>query len=522
MPFAFEVVIMNKVDVSVSIASGALAALIVDTFIVGDISLIRANDWGQEKVNQFVIDVAKHKDKDGKVTDLYSAVKFLEDNYKLPSDAVENSFGGAAHHHLYDFSHHPTPIGWFYSIASQFSKTVYGTDKTGAFNPTKFDPNGVDGYFDNPINKVWNGTINWIFHMISDMAGSSGTVKKGGYGTGLPGPMLSFLKELSSKESIRKLVGTAGETDRDKVSVLVQNLFNGRLLADHTADGKVIKGTEIPFDFRTEIGLGHQLTKQIIPVLVNECIVRAFFAITRFVDELERVKVSSIEDLKNVDLKAFLPFNNQELNRVLLISTASFSTVDITAAGIKAAIKNPGNKYGFAKDFLLGINYIGIGRLGLAGLGVAVTPEKIEKCYDDFSQLSEKIKSNEVVACITDIPLGVVPASIKVVKTCSEAISEYHEAKEERIRIQKGCEEQIRMLTEYRNDIEREVSGYLVSNITVFDEAFTLMDDAILNNDSDAYIDANSKIQKQLGKDTQFNSQSEFDGLMTSGEDFKL
>ena len=513
---------MNKLDVSVSIASGALSALIIDTFLVGDISLLSANEWGQDKVNQFVIDVAKRKDKDGKVTDLYSAVKFLEDNYKLPADALENSFGGAAHHHLYDFSHHPTPVGWFYAISSQFTKTVYGADKTGAFNTVKFNPKDVEGFFDNPVDKVWKGTVNWLFHMISDMAGSRSTVKKGGYGTGLPGPMLSFLKEISSKESIRKLVGKAGDTDRDKFSVMVQNLFNGRFLADHTADGKVVKGTQIPFDLRTEIGLGHELTKQTIPVLINECIVRAFFAITRFVDELERKNVSSISDLKNVDYKAFLPFNNQELNQMLLISTASFSAVDITAAGIKAAVKNPGNKYGFAKDFLLGVNYIGVGRLGLAGLGVAVTLEKIEKCYDDFIQLSEKIKSNEVVACITDIPIGVVPASIKVVKICSEAISEYQEAKEERIRIQKGCDEQIQILTEYRKDIEKEVSGYLVSNITVFDEAFTIMDDAILNNDSDAYIDANSKIQKKLGRDSQFHSQNEFDDLMTSDDDFKL
>ena len=99
---------MNKSDIAVSIASGALTALIVDTFIVGDISLSEANTWGKDKVEQFVINTAKRKDKDGKVTDLYSAVQLLEDKYRLPADAVENSFGGAAHHHLYDFSHHPS------------------------------------------------------------------------------------------------------------------------------------------------------------------------------------------------------------------------------------------------------------------------------------------------------------------------------------------------------------------------------------------------------------------------------
>ncbi len=514
---------MNKSDVAVSVASGALTALIVDTFIVGDISLTDAQAWGKDSVEKFVIKMAKCQDKEGKVTDLHSAVKFLEANYKIASDPMENKFGGGAHHHLYDFSHHPTPVGWFFSILGQFTGKTYGTDKTGAFlDPVDITGKGLDSIYDSPINKVWKGTIDWFFHMISDMVGSSGTVAKGGYGTGLPGPMLSFLKEVSSNEKIRELAGKAGDTDRDNFSVMVQNLFNGRFLADHTADGKVVKGTEIPFDLRTEIGLGHELTKQTIPVLVNECIVRAFFAITRFVSELDRVQVSSLSELKNIDLKAFLPFNNPVLSRMLLISSASFSTVDIAAAGIKAAVKNPGNKYGFAKDFLLGINYMGVVRLGMAGIGVAVTPEKLEKCYDDFAKLSAKVQDNEVFAQLSDIPLGVVPAGIKVVKTLHESISEYQEAKENRIRIQKECEEHIQILTEYRDEIESEVSGYLVSNITVFDEAFTQMDEAILNNDSDSYIDANSKIQNQLGKDMQFHSQSEFDDLMGSDDDFKL
>ena len=127
-----------------------------------------------------------------------------------------------------------------------------------------------------------------------------------------------------------------------------------------------------------------------------------------------------------------------------------------------------------------------------------------------------------MVACITDVPLGIVPATTKVVKTLKESISDYNEAKEECIRVQKQCDEQIRILTEYRNNIESEVAGYLVSNITVFDEAFSQMDQAVVNNDSDAYIEANSKIQDKLGKNIQFHSQDEFEDLMDSDDDFKL
>lgn len=513
---------MEKSDTAISIASGALTALIVDTFIIGDISLLRAKDEGKKKVDNFVIDVAKHLDKEGKVKDLPSAVKYLEDNFKIPADAVTKNFGGGTHHHLYDFSHHPTPVGWFFAVLSQFTGYAYGTDKTGAFKAVKIEGKGLENIYQNPVNKVWNGTIDWIFHMVSDMAGSSGTIEKGKNGTGLPGPVLSFLKEISSNERVRKIVGKAGDTDRDKFSVFVQNLFNGRILADRDKNGKVDVNTIIPFDLRTEIGLGLELSRQAIPVIINECIVRAFFAVTRFTRELERKDIKSISDLKDLDFKAFLPFNNPELNQMLLVSSASFSTVDITAAGIKAAIKNPGNKYGFAKDFLLGINYVGVLRLNLAVIGVVVTPERLEKFYDDYAQLSKKINDNKVIAKISDVRLDIVPTSNKVIKTCQEAITDYQEAKEERIRIQKECEEHIKILTEYRNEIETEVAVYLVDNITVFDAAFDQMNEAILNNDSDAYIDANSKIQNQLGKDMQFHSQDEFDGLMGSDDDFKL
>lgn len=513
---------MDRKEEIVSISSGALTAIIVDTLIIGDISFLDAQSWGQEKVNKFVIDVAKRQDKEGKVKDLYTAVKFLEDKYQIPADPMFNKFGGGGHHHLYDFTHHPTPVGWFCAIIAQFGGPVYGTDKTGKLNPVALSEDALKHVKVDNISKIWNGTIDWIFHLISDMAGSSGSIKTGSYGTGLPGPILSLLKEVSSNECIRKLVGKAGDTDRDKFSVAVQNLYNGRLLADRDAQGKIIKGTEVPFDLRTEIGLGHELTKQLIPVFINECIVRAFFSVSRFVKELERVNVSSIDELSKVRPEAFLPINNPSLNEMLLISTVSFTAIDVVAAGIKAAVKNQGFRGGFAKDFLVGINYSGVARLCFAGLSFAITSDRLEKLYDDFSELSIKVQDNEVVAGITDMPLGVVPATVKVIKTINESISEYQEAREERIRVHKQYEEQIRILTKYRDSIEAEVSGYLVSNITVFEEAFSQMEEAVQNNDSDSYIIANNMIQNKLGKDSSFNSQKEFDNLMDSDDEFKL
>ena len=47
--------IMNRTDLSVSAASGALTALIIDTFLIGDISLIDAKKYGEDKFNRIRI-----------------------------------------------------------------------------------------------------------------------------------------------------------------------------------------------------------------------------------------------------------------------------------------------------------------------------------------------------------------------------------------------------------------------------------------------------------------------------------
>ena len=60
--------------------------------------------------------------------------------------------------------------------------------------------------------------------MVSDVAGSSGSIAMGKEGTGLPGPLLSLLKELSSIPGIRALAGS-NEAGRYNISLLCTKLF---------------------------------------------------------------------------------------------------------------------------------------------------------------------------------------------------------------------------------------------------------------------------------------------------------
>ena len=170
----------HGIDYMVAVASGVLAG-IIDVVFVEDFSLEKANKWGTEKTNNFVIMIARKQGYKG--NDLYGAVKFLEEKNPIAADKATNHFGGGLQHHLRDFSHHPTPIGLLFSFLTQFTRKVYGTDVTGAFSVTELKKGDLVLIGNNLPEKVMFGMVNWFFHMVSDMAGSSSSISEGTGGT---------------------------------------------------------------------------------------------------------------------------------------------------------------------------------------------------------------------------------------------------------------------------------------------------------------------------------------------------
>ena len=79
------------------------------------------------------------------------------------------------------------------SIFTQFTKKVIGTDVDGKLIIENVADDKLIGK--DPTEKILYGTVYWFFHMVSDMAGSNATA---GNGTGIPGPIVSLIKELSS------------------------------------------------------------------------------------------------------------------------------------------------------------------------------------------------------------------------------------------------------------------------------------------------------------------------------------
>lgn len=345
----------DKLDYAVSVASGIIAG-IIDILFVGKFDLQEGRDWSSEKINDFVTTVAKKQGYEG--DDLQGAIRHLE-KFGAPSDSVYNDFGGGLQHHLRDFAHHASPVGLVFSMLTQFTQKAYGTNTAGAFIVVPIDKTTFIG--DTVPTKITFGLVYWVLHMASDMAGSSGAP---GAGTGIPGPILSIVKLLSSAPIFNN------KEQVNELSLKVSKLFNGTLLVERDANGKIIKGADgkpliHQMDLRGELGVMHQLAKQALPVIVNEAFVRGFYFINRLIGEIK-----DKQSLKDVDWDKTIPFGNRTIERMMTIATGTFTAIDtldaVTEGAISGAKAGPGFWAEFGRQVVLRLNFVGIGRFTIA------------------------------------------------------------------------------------------------------------------------------------------------------------
>lgn len=354
----------SRSDCAVAAGSGLMTGLL-SVLLGKPLSLKDAKEIGAKEADKLVVGVARSlgcklpEDKeifaggrcDGDV--LAKAIRFLEGKFPIPQDMLTPEFGGGLQHHLRDFSHHPTVLGLFFSILGQFTLEGYGTDTSGAFIRVAFPAGAPTGA--NVHEKIAMGTINWVFHLVSDIDGSSANA---GRGTGIPGPVLSLLKELSSTPLFQN-VKLHYKEEEISFSKWAAKLFNGTYFRDE--EGKVIR-----FDFRAEMGFAAQLAEESLYVLANEVVVRVFFMVSRLLAEVRDKGVTSFQDLDMVDTRAFLPVNNRALTRMCTVASGTFVAVNAAGSAIKAAMTSKGDKKAFARAFFLNVNYPGIGRFAVA------------------------------------------------------------------------------------------------------------------------------------------------------------
>ena len=362
----------DTLDYVVAIASG-IACGLLDILWVGEFDLANGRSIASDKVDAFVKKTAEMLEGE-KFDDVKSAVKALENRFPIPSDGNTSDFGGGLQHHLRDFAHHPTIVGLAFSLLTQFTEKSYGTDVNGGFLVVDVPEKSKPFIGTDVPQKILMGTITWFFHLVSDVAGSSSTAGITG-GTGIPGPILALAKEISAIPFFKNI-----KVDDDmSLSLFLSKLFNGTLMMQRDEKGQIIKESVIKFDLRGELGVAVELCKQAIPVIANECIVRAFYFIRRLAMAMKENSVSCLADMKMIDWNSVKPANNPTIARMLTVSIGVFTALDVSEAIA-------------TQKYWVSINYVGVGRFAVAiGSDVswglkARSVKKVRDVYENIKQ----------------------------------------------------------------------------------------------------------------------------------------
>ena len=345
----------DKVDYIVAASCGLLTGLI-DAFFIGDAA--QAQDLGKKPINEFVEHFARKQGYEGD-NGLKGCIDFLEGKFKIPSDDIWKGAKirvSASSHHLDDFAHHPTLIGLFCSILTQFTKVGYFQNRDGSLFKIAITEEGLIG--ETFWGKIGAGIIKWFGHLVSDVAGANSTA---GAGMGIPGPFLSLAKELAALPGV-------------KDSGLPNTLYH--MFTD--------KNSHLTFDLRCEIG-------QSIPVLINICLVAVFYMIRRIVFAIRKYKAG-----EKVDIMEIIPSANRTYVRMLTIASGVFVATDMADAGIRSAINSGGNPAVAFASFVSRVNIVGVGQFAIAlgrDLGMGLKKESARNkrmaLYNELLALSD-------------------------------------------------------------------------------------------------------------------------------------
>ena len=322
----------DKYDYLIAAFCGVASGLI-DAIFVGMPNESKLGNWTDKKtddiVEKFAQSIWKSDKKNGPNSapdGIASAIGYLERRFKVNYDARyvsdlnlgDNVFNmSTRNHHLKSLGHAPDLIGLFFSILDQFTwKSSFISDgRIIRVEPVenKFELRG--GNF---FAKLFCGFCNWIGHIMSDVAGSSGTreYSKNGRGSGVAIPFFEMF-QLCNFGSFN----VNGE--QKNLAELSVSVF------------------EAGYDARHGVAMA-------IPVAINEIMIRLLWAIKSHF-------------YHNRSWKESIPFGDKpELRRMLLVGHGSLCIVD----GIDAGLRSGGDILTFA----LHLNSIAWSRFAFAGL----------------------------------------------------------------------------------------------------------------------------------------------------------
>lgn len=245
-----------------------------------------------------------------------SAIGYLEKRFSVSYDAryakdLVNAEGAVnfnpKDHHLKSWSHCLDPFGLFMSILDQFTgkTTIIADGKIQRFASARSGGFHLQG--DTFYSKIMFGFINWLGHIMSDIAGSSGTRgHEGKRGAGIAAPFFEMF-QLCDFGSFNV------DGDKKTLAQLTTSMYS------HGYDARF-------------------MAAQAIPVAMNECLIRLCWSIKRHY--YHKLPWKECVPLKLSD--------KPELRRMLLVGHGCLCLVDAADAAIRS--------WGNLLNFMLHLN----------------------------------------------------------------------------------------------------------------------------------------------------------------------
>ena len=327
----------DKLDYILSASSGVLCGLF-DIFLVGkpgESPIGEFSDkWFAERTKDFAKLCGWNNKNDASWK---SAIKHLECKFKIPYDQRGAGDAGTVfgltptNHHFKSLGHNPTLLGLFFSILDQFNNESHFVSAGQLISLVE-----ADGQFElhgnNTPSKLFCGFVNWFGHLISDMSGSSSGK---GRGMGIPSPIWSWTND---------------------VIAITEKLKIHRPELGNNINELALRIYEQGYDARFQ-------AVQLIPVFINEMVVRFFYGVRR------AIRYFSVTKKENRSFssmwKSCEPFSNATVKRMLTVAHGSFCLVDICDATIRGFATGTFN----VTEFVMRLNIIGIGRFAVSLYG---------------------------------------------------------------------------------------------------------------------------------------------------------
>lgn len=149
------------------------------------------------------------------------------------------------------------------------------------------------------------------------------------------------------------------------------------------------------------------MTKQAIPVLVNECVVRGIYFLRRLFLIIKKNKIDSLTKFRKIEPSQYLPKNTRELTRMLTVSISTFMLITTAETAVYAAAKAGGDPKRAAVYFLINVNWAGAVRFVLAvNADAKYISQDMEAAINQFRDATKDMTILETAAGLDQFALS--------------------------------------------------------------------------------------------------------------------